>query len=44
VGKKAMIAAMAPNEVTIDTFWQMIFECNVTLIIMLCPLEENNKV
>ena len=39
-----MIAAMAPSTSTVESFWKMILENNVTLIVQLCPEIENNKV
>jgi protein tyrosine phosphatase len=35
---------MAPLSSTCESFWQMIIENKVTLIIMLCPEEEREKV
>lgn len=43
-GTKAIIAAMAPSTSTVEAFWKMILENNVTLIIQLCPEIEQNKV
>lgn len=39
--RKLIVAAMAPNKRTIGSFWQMIFEQNVRLIIMLCNFKVN---
>lgn len=41
---KAFIAAMAPKDETVEAFWQMVLENNVSLIVMLCQIEENSKV
>ncbi len=41
---KSLIAAMAPTEDTVDNFWQMIYENQVSLIVMLCPDIEHGKV
>ena len=35
---------MAPTASTCESFWQMAVENNVTLIVMLCPEEEREKV
>lgn len=43
VSQKAFIAAMAPTAVTVDTLWKLIYQHNVSLVVMLCPEEENNK-
>ena len=43
-GKKAYIAAMAPTNATVDNFWHMIIENNVSLVIDLCPEYEGSKV
>ena len=34
--EKHFIAAQAPRENTIEDFWQMCFEYNVKVIVMLC--------
>jgi protein tyrosine phosphatase len=34
---------MAPSSHTVESFWQMILENNVSLVIMLCPETENDK-
>ena len=41
---KSFIATQGPLDTTIDDFWQMVDQYNINLIIMLCKLEENNKV
>ncbi len=43
-GEKAFIATQAPVESTIEKFWQMIWEQDTRLIIMLCPLKGSSKV
>lgn len=40
----SFIATQGPLDTTIDDFWQMVYQYNINLIIMLCKLEENNKV
>lgn len=37
-GEKAFIATQAPVESTVEKFWQMVWENNTRLIIMLCPI------
>ena len=41
--RKAFIAAMAPSTHTVESFWQMMLENNVSLAIMLCPETEKEK-
>ena len=41
--KNSFISAQAPLINTIDDFWEMCFDHNINLIIMLCNLEENGK-
>ena len=36
--RKSLIAAMAPNEISLARFWLMIFQQKVQMIVMLCPL------
>lgn len=43
-GRKAYIATSAPMNNTVESFWEMILENNVQLIMMLCPETENGKV
>jgi protein tyrosine phosphatase len=38
-GEKAFIATQAPVDCTIEKFWQMIWENDSRLIIMLCPIQ-----
>jgi protein tyrosine phosphatase len=35
---------MAPTQKIIGQFWQMIWENNVALVVMLCCFKVNNKV
>eukprot|EP00347_Sterkiella_histriomuscorum_P012601 403367944 len=42
-GEKAFIATQAPIDYTLERFWQMIWEQNTKLIIMLCPLKGPKK-
>ena len=37
------IATQGPLDTTIDDFWEMCYEYNVNVIVMLCQLEEKNK-
>ena len=41
---KSFIATQGPLDTTIDDFWQMIYQYNIQVIIMLCQLEENSKI
>ena len=41
--ERSFIASQAPNDNTLDDFWQMCFEHNVTHILMLCKEFEDNK-
>ena len=41
---KYFITTQGPLENTIDDFWEMFYEYNVKVIVMLCQLEENNKI
>lgn len=41
--QKSFIASQAPNDNTIDDFWQMCFQYNITRILMLCKELEDNK-
>ena len=41
---KFFIATQGPLDTTIDDFWQMIYQYNNQVIIMLCNLEEKNKI
>ena len=41
---KSLIATQGPLDTTIDDFWQMIYQYNIQVIIMLCQLEENSKI
>ncbi|CAB3409402.1 unnamed protein product [Caenorhabditis bovis] len=43
-GKARFIAAQAPLSSTLDEWWKMIDEHNVSMIVILCKLIENNKV
>jgi len=43
INEKSFIASQAPNDNTLDDFWQMCFEHNVTHILMLCKEFEDNK-
>jgi protein tyrosine phosphatase len=40
---KSFIASQAPNDNTLDDFWQMCFQYNVRYILMLCKEFEDNK-
>ena len=40
---KSFIASQAPNDNTLDDFWQMCFQYNVNHILMLCKEFEDNK-
>ena len=40
---KKIIASQGPLENTVDHFWQMIVENNVTLIVSTCKLQENGR-
>ncbi|TNV79490.1 hypothetical protein FGO68_gene17336 [Halteria grandinella] len=42
-GSKTFIAAMAPTINTVDSLWKLIVEQRISLIIQLCPDEENGK-
>lgn len=35
---------MAPTLTTVDSYWKVVFQNNASLIVQLCPEEENNKV
>ena len=39
----AFIASQSPNSYSISSFWQMVWESNVKLITMLCPLGTEEK-
>lgn len=39
----AFIASQSPNFHSISHFWQMVWEDNVKLIVMLCPLETGDR-
>ena len=41
--ERSFISAQAPLKNTIDDFWTMCFDYNITAIIMLCKLEEDGK-
>ena len=41
--EKSFICTQAPLRNTVDDFWQMCFEHNVNIIIMLCQLREKGK-
>ena len=41
---KSFIATQGPLDTTIDDFWQMIYQYNIQVIIMLCQLEEKSKI
>ena len=44
INEKSFIASQAPNDNTLNDFWQMCFDYNVTHILMLCKeIEENKK-
>ena len=43
-GTKAIIACQAPIDTNVDRFWQMIWENECELIVMLCPLVSPAKV
>ena len=43
INEKSFIASQAPNDNTLDDFWQMCFDHNVTHILMLCKEFEDNK-
>ena len=38
------IATQGPLDITIDDFWQMIYQYNIQVVIMLCQLEEKSKI
>ena len=42
--KYYFIATQGPLDTTIEDFWEMIFGYNVNVIVMLCQLQENNRV
>jgi len=42
-GEKAFIATQAPVDYTIEKFWQMVWEQNSLIIVMLCPLCGSSK-
>ena len=42
--RRAYIASQGPLESTVDDFWRMIWEQKSCCIVMLCQLEENDKV
>ena len=41
--ERAFISAQAPLRNTIDDFWTMCFDYNITTVIMLCQLKEKGK-
>ena len=41
---KSFITTQGPLDTTIDDFWQMVYQYKINLIIMLCKLEEKNKI
>ena len=42
--RNSFIASQGPNDNTVDDFWQMCFQYNITRILMLCnEIEENKK-
>ena len=43
INEKSFIASQAPNDNTLDDFWQMCFQYNITRILMLCKETEENK-
>jgi protein tyrosine phosphatase len=40
---KKIIAAQGPKNNTVDDFWRMIFEQNVTLVVSVCRLSEGGR-
>ena len=42
--KEFFISTQGPLDTTIDDFWEMIYQYDIKVIIMLCKLEENNKI
>lgn len=40
---KSFIATQGPIPASIDDFWQMVFDYNVEIIVMLCSLSENGR-
>lgn len=38
------IAAMGPQQNSIDDFWRMVLDNNATVIVMLCKLQEGDRV
>ena len=41
---KFFISTQGPLDTTIDDFWEMIYQYDIKVIIMLCKLEEKNKI
>ena len=42
--KNFFISTQGPLDTTIDDFWEMFYKFDVKVIVMLCRLEENNKI
>ncbi len=40
---KKLIAAQGPKSNTVDHFWRMIIEHNVTMVVSVCRLEEGGR-